>query len=427
MGMKRERMCQRYFGAMLFGISVCVALAGMPGIEMISEAYAQTPPANTVRPEIGKPIQAALDLLKRKRAKSALAKVREADAVGDKTPYETYIVTRVRGQVAAAAGNSTAAARAFEATAASSAVSAAERIQFLAAAAGQYYLAKNYKKVAELSVRYFKDGGSDKAIRTLYVQALYLGNDYAAAANEMLHDVQAEEQAGKSPPEDQLQLLANVYLKQGDDTGYRSALEKLVTYYPKKDYWLALIHAVVSARSGFSDRLTLDLARFRLATGTMRSAADYVEAAQLSLQTGLPAEATKFIEQGYASGLLGIGPESERHRRLKDMTAKNLLEDKKTLGEDDAAVGALTDGAPLLNAGLNYVLHGDGAKGLAMMNQAIRKGGIKHRGDARLRLGYAYQLAGQKQNAVRVFKSIRAKDGAGALARLWVLHLSRGS
>jgi len=430
MGMKGVRINLRYFGALLAGIGVYMGLAGValiPGVETTNAAYAQKPPANTVRPEIGKPIQAALDLLKRKRAKSALAKVREADAVKNKTPYETYIVVRVRGQVAAAAGNATAAASAFEATAASSVVSAAERLQFLAAAAGQYYLAKNYKKVAELSVRYFKDGGSDKAIRTLYVQALYLGNDYVAAAKEMLRDVQAEEQAGKSPPEDQLQLLANVYLKQGDRDGYRNALEKLITYYPKKDYWLALIHNVVSARSGFSDRLSLDLARLRFATGTMRTAADYVEAAQLSLQAGLPAEATKFIDQGYASGLLGAGPESERHQRLKDMTAKNLLEDKKTLGQDDAGGAAPSDGNALLNAGLNYVLHGDGAKGLKMMNQGIRKGGLKHPDDARLLLGYAYQLAGQKQRAIRVFRSIRAKDGAAALARLWVLHLSRGS
>lgn len=422
-------MYHRYFGVLLAGLGTCVGFAGatgVPGFELIRAAYAQKPAANTVRPEIGKPIQAALDLLKRKRAKSALAKVREADSVTNKTPYEAYLVERVRGQVAAAAGNAVAAARAFEATAASSAVSGAERLQFLAAAAGQYYLTKNYAKVVEICARYFKDGGSDKAVRILYVQALYLGGDFAAAAKELLRDVRTEEQAGRMPPEAQLQLLANAYLKQGDSLGYGSVLERLVTYYPKNEYWLALIHTVAGARSGFSERLSLDLARFRLATGTMRNAADYIEAAQLSLQAGLPAEATKIIDQGYAAGLLGAGPESERHRRLKEMANRNLAEDKKTLGQDDAAAAELRDGTALLNAGLNYVLHGAGPKGLAMMTQGFRKGGLKHPDDARLRLGYAYQLSGQKQKAIQMFKSVRAKDGTAALAHLWVLHLGRG-
>src|SRR2546423_11146890 len=81
-----------------------------------ASALAQEPGAGgqTVRPEIGKPIQAAIELLKSKKGKEALAKVREAQAVGDRTPYENYLIERVLGQAAAAAGDPTTAARAFE-------------------------------------------------------------------------------------------------------------------------------------------------------------------------------------------------------------------------------------------------------------------------------------------------------------------------
>ncbi len=105
---------------------------------LIGYAHAQERTGNTVRPEIGKPIQAAVDLLKSKRGKDALARVHEADTVPNKTPYEAYLVERVRGQAAAAAGDASTAARAFEATAASSATSGAERLQVFAAAAGKY-------------------------------------------------------------------------------------------------------------------------------------------------------------------------------------------------------------------------------------------------------------------------------------------------
>ena len=53
-----------------------------------------------VRPEVGKPLQAAQDMMKANKFKEALAKVREADAVGGKTPYETYMVESMRGSAA---------------------------------------------------------------------------------------------------------------------------------------------------------------------------------------------------------------------------------------------------------------------------------------------------------------------------------------
>ena len=107
-----------------------------------SAAVAQDKPA-AVRPEIGKPLQAAIEAIKAKRGKDALARAREAQAVPNKTPYETYLVTRVLGQAAVAAGDSTTAASALESAAASSAAPDAERRQLLAAAAAQYYASRN--------------------------------------------------------------------------------------------------------------------------------------------------------------------------------------------------------------------------------------------------------------------------------------------
>jgi len=418
---------RRRIFALLATIGFAV-VAVLPQLSLLPSARAQEQKAagQTVRPEVGKPIQAAIELLKSKRGKEALAKVREAESVADRTPYEIYVVEQVRAQAAAAAGEAGAAARAFEATAASSAASARERLQFLAAAAAQYFVAKEYAKAAEVAARCLKEGGTDKAIRTIYVQALYLSNDFARAAVETLADVRAEEAAGRTPTEVQLQLLTDSYQKQRDQTGYATALEKLLAYYPKRDYWLNAVYGV-AGRAGISDRLALDLARLKLATGTMQTTNEYMEAAQLSLQAGYPVEARKFIDQGYAAGHLGTGPEAERHKRLRDLAAKSLGEDKKTLGQDDAQVAASKDGAALLNAGLNYVLHGSSEKGLEMMEQGMRRGGLKRPDDARLHLGYAYHVAGQNQKAIQVLKTVQGSDGPASLARLWIIHLGRGS
>src|SRR6266478_7686453 len=149
---------------------VCFYFARLGSIALFAaSALAQEPSASgpTVRPEIGKPIQAAIELLKSKKGKEALSKAREAQAVGDRTPYENYVLERVLGQAAATAGEPSIAARAFENVATSPGSPEAERRQFLAAAASQYYVVKNYARTTELAARYFKDGGTEKSVRTI--------------------------------------------------------------------------------------------------------------------------------------------------------------------------------------------------------------------------------------------------------------------
>lgn len=386
---------------------------------LFSFAHAQEAgKGQSVRPEVGKVLQAAVDLLKAKKGKDTLAKLKETDAIGDKTAFETYMIERVRGQAAAQAGDASVAARSLEAAALSSSAPAGDRQTLLAAAAGQYYTAKDYAHSADLASRYLKDGGSDPALRTLYVQALYLGNNLAEAGKQLASLIEAQETAGKPASEDQLQLYASICLKQHDTACYTVALEKLLMRYPKPDYWLSAIYELTKS-SSFPSRHALDVFRLKLATHTMRSTGEYFEATQLALQDGYPAEAKDIIDRGYAAGLLGTGSEADRHRRLRDMATKALAEDTKTLGQDDASAAAAKDGTVLINTGFNYVLRGQADKGLAMMEQGLKKGGLKRPEDGKLRLGIALAIAGRSQAAAQILATVHGTDGTAELARLW--------
>jgi hypothetical protein len=398
-----------------------IIFSGLLLAAWISGAAAQ----QALRPEVGKPVQAAIEALKQKRGKEALAKAREAQAVSNKSPYESYVVERVIGQAAAAVGETATAAHSFEAAANSSAAPEGERKAFLHAAAGQYYLLKEYGKSAELASRYLRDGGTDRSVRTIYTQSMYLSGNLPAAAKAIMADIEHEEQGGRAPPEDQLQLLANIYDKQKDSIGYARAMEKLVAHYPKKDYWQSVIYGVTT-RPGYSDRLSIEIARLKLATGTMRTVEEYVESAQLSLQEGFPIEANKIIEQGYSAGLLGTGPDAARHKRLKDLAAKSLAEDEAAVAKGGGH--AAKDGKALFNDGFNLVLHGTNDKGLEMMEQGLKLGtGFRRIDHAKLQLGYAYYLAGQKQKAQQAYRRVQGDDGALALARLWIIKLGQAS
>ena len=404
------------------GLLAVLAFASTPLV-----AQDAKPAGNTVRPEIGKPLQAAMDALRAKKYKDAMARIHEAEAglmLGGKSAHEVYLVQRVKGQIAGSSGEPLVSAEAFEAAIASGAIPNADKISLLGAVSGQYYSAKQYAKAGEAANRYFAEGGTDQAIRTLQIQALYLGGDLTRASRELQAEIAANEKNGKQPAEQHLQMLADVANRQKDNVAFAVAMEKLVANYPKRDYWQSLVYAVAT-KPGLATRLQFDVLRVKLATDTLRSADEFVEGAQLAIQAGFPAEAKKFIDAGYAAGALGTGPEAARHKRLQDTTAKAIAEDGKTLGQDDAKVAAAATGDAQLSTGLNYVFRGQADKGLPMMDQAVKKGGFKRPDEAKMHFGMAQIMAGQKAKGVETLRSVRGTDGTAELSRLWILFAQR--
>jgi hypothetical protein len=104
-------------------------------------AFAPAPATaqEALRPEVGRPLQAAQELIKAQRFKEALAKVRDADAVGGKNANETFMIERMRIAAASGAGEVEIAARSFEALSGSNRVSAADKVRMIESIAGGYY------------------------------------------------------------------------------------------------------------------------------------------------------------------------------------------------------------------------------------------------------------------------------------------------
>jgi tetratricopeptide (TPR) repeat protein len=400
--MKQLRLHAVLCAALVFG-----AAAGF-------EARAQK--GDAVRPEVGKPLQEAQTLSKSGRHREALAKVNDADAVANKTANESFLVQRMRGSVASAAGDNDTAMKAFEAVLNSGRVTGRDQLQMVQAIAVGHYKNKDYSKAAQWTQRYFKEGGSDGAMRTMLLQSYYLGND-CTSVNKMLAGAGEDRRAS----EEELQILANCYLRQKDTGGYVSAIEKLVVHYPKKEYWTDLL-ARVQKKPGFSDRLGVNVYRLRLATGNLTSTNDYLEMAQLALQAGVPAEAKIIVDKGYDVKALGTGKDAERHQRLRDLVTKDLAESQKNRAKEEQDALAAKDGNDMVKIGLNYVYEGKADKGLPMIEQGIKKGGLKRPEDAKLRLGEAQIYAGQKAKGVQTMKDVKGTDGTADIARLWILN-----
>jgi hypothetical protein len=406
-------------GLLLAAIGL-TAVPTMVGIT--STAYA----AETFRPEVGKPLQAAQELLKNKKYKEALAKLRELDNVPGKTPNEIYAIEFTRASAASQTGDYATAVKSYESVLNSGKLPAGQQVQVLQALGSFSYQAHDYPKAITYISRYLKEGGNDPAMRALLTQTYFQTGDYAQAVKDTQAQVQADEKAGRVPSEQSLSLLANAADKTKDKALYVSALEKLVNYYSKKEYWANLLNAVHN-KPGFSPRLEFDLYRLKFALGQLQTTEQYMEASQLSLQEGFPAEAMKIIDQGFKSGALGTGAEAERHKRLRDLAQKKLAEQQKTIAQDEKEADAAPEGEGLIKVGYAYVTLGQNDKGLDLIQRGLKKDSLKHPEDAKLHAGIAMLQAGHKQQAIQTLKTVKGNDGTADLARYWIMYANSRS
>lgn len=389
---------------------IAAAVAGMAALVM---APITARAADTLRPDVAKPLNAAQDLYRAHKYQEALTKIDQAAAVPGKTAYESTMIEQMRGAAAAAAGNNAVAAQAYETLLSSGRLAGADEQRTTEALAGIYFQEKNYPQAIKVAQRYQKSGGTDPDMRILLVQSYYLSNDCSNVVSMLKPGIDAQARAGHAPDESQLQLLGTCAQRVKDDTTYRGALEKLVAYHPKQSYWDDLFQSI-RTKPGYSSALDIDTYRLRRATGSLTTADDYMQMTQLAIVAGTTAEGKQVIDQGFTSGVLGHDAQSDREKRLQALAAKRAA----------APADAANPVAPV-DVAFNQVFAGQTKQGLAAMEAAIAKGGVDHPDQAQLHLGVAYYISGDKVHALQAFRAVKGTDGSADLARLWVLVASK--
>ena len=373
--------------------------------------------AQGLRPELGKPLQQAAEYIKAGKGREALAKVREAEAVPNRTPAEQLMVDRMKAAAAQRAGDMATAVQALEAV--HPKTSGAEAGQIAEQIASAYTQLKNVPKATEWVAKAQQAGNNSATLKQLQSYLQGASGDYTAIARDAAAAVAAAEQSGGRPTEADLLRLADAQQRTGQTGPQVATLERLLTLYPKKDYWNAYLSRL-PRKPNFADRFGLDVLRLKLATGNLTKADEYMEMAQMAMQVGLPAEGLQIVDKGLAAKVLGTGPEAERHKRLRDLAVKKTEEAKAGIAAQAIEAAAQKSGDDLVRVGYAFVTLGNADKGIAMIEQGIAKGGLKRPEDAKLRLGIA-QLTKNKAKAQQTLRSVGGSDGSADIARLWVI------
>ncbi len=418
---------------------LCLMLAavGLSSPALMTSAHAQqktdapaaaAAPADTVRPELFKLLDPAQikPLMEAKNYTEIQNRITQAEAIANRTPYEDYVLNRMKISLGSATSNNAMMLPALEGVINSGRLKGNEQADFIQAVANTHYNAKDYAKAIEWFKRYQKESSTPEKVTPALIRSYYLSGDYATAKTEMLPLIEAMEKSGKTPSEEDLRLLASAANKAKDDAGYLAGLEKLVAYYPNDDFWTDLLNRGVARQKGFDAQTNMiNVYRLEFAAVKQMAPEEYVDLAELSLRDGFPTEAKKVMDAGFANGVLGKGANAKTHTALRDKAAKGAADDAKNIAAGEASAAKAKTGAGLVNLGWAYATMDQGDKGVGFIQQGIAKGGLKNPEEAKLRLGMAQVRAGKSADAIKTFESVKGGGGAGDLAKYWIVLLNQ--
>jgi len=225
-------------------------------------------------------------------------------------------------------------------------------------------------------------------------------------------------EGGKQPTELVLRFLQANYFALNDVNGRRNALEQLVLYYGKPEYWKDLLQLARNEK-GLSDEQQMDIARLRLQVGDLKTQDDYQEAAQQALVAKYPGEAKIILDRATAAKVLS----GERADRLLKMTNTSVAADTASIA--DLQAKAQADPNTALRLSRTQASYGKFAEAEATVRAAAKGKGVDIEG-AKVELGHA--LLGQKKapEATTAYNSVSRNNKWYSVARLWSLFARRG-
>jgi tetratricopeptide (TPR) repeat protein len=400
-------------------LAVSAALAAAASFVIGAPALAADQQKNSAK--LAKPLKEANDAIKAKKYAEAIAKLKEAEGTAGKTPYDQHLIYDMLAFAEIKTQNLGEAAKAMEAEIDDGFTPQSEMAQKVRALAEINYQLKNYDKAIEFGNRAIKGGFADEQIRAIVGQSYYLKGDWKGTLKfeEQVADNQIK--AGETPKSETLQLVLSACVKLNDNACETRALERLVTYYPKPDYWYQLLFTLRQQTTG-NDPNTLQTYRLMLEVDVLKSPEDYSEMAQLALETGSPGEAQRILEKGFAKGVFTEQRVKDRNQRLLESAKKTAATDQASLPKIEREAQSAPDGNKYVGLGLAYYGYGQYDKAADALAKGLSKGGVKNEAQARLLLGIAQLKAGHKEDAVKSFHSVKGDPALERLASLWNLH-----
>lgn len=245
--------------------------------------------------------------------------------------------------------------------------------------------------------------------------------DAVGGVADIERQVAADKAAGKKSDEDLYKYAITALQKTPDTAGTMRWTRDWLYNYNTTDNWHTAIY--VFGFQGENDRKItkkerIDLFRLLRATKSLTGEREYLEYADLAVQTANGTEAKAVLAEGTSAGKIQAANSSAK---LTLGEANSLLAREGALAVQEKRAVAGADGLEANGVGDFALGNGNYAKAIEMYKLALSKGGAKlEKDEVNTHLGIAYMGAGDKASAKAAFALVTT-GLRGQIANLWMV------
>lgn len=407
----------------LLGVAAALGLVAAL-LPHISAHAADSKQTNSAK--LAKPLKEAQEDIKAKKYSEAIAKLKAAEGIEGKTAYDQHLINDFLGFCYYKTNDLPDAAKAFEAEVDDGFLTGPDVQQKTKAASEIEYQGKNYDKAIEYGNRAIKGGYGNAEIQTIVAQSYYLKGDMKNTAKFEEPIIDNEIKSGETPKSESLMLVYSACQKLNDKSCEDHTLERLVTYYPKPEYWAQLLFGLRQQTSS-NDANLFQTYRLMNEVDVLKDPGDYTEMAQIALDQGSPGDAVQVLQKAFDKNVFTDQRIRDKNQRLLERAKQQAASDQASLPKAEKDAAAAATGAKNIGVGKAYLGYGQYDKAADQFSKGLAKGGVTNTALAQLDLGIAQFKGGHKDDAIKSFKAVKGDPVLERLAALWVLHAHQGA
>lgn len=405
-------------------VLIALAAVGALSVAALGTIVPTAVYAESFSKAVGEPLNVAKTAAGKKQWDVALTNIKKAQGVASKTPYEEYQINELLGYVLTQQKDYAGAARVLEQNLNSGRMAPEAANQRAKQLAQMYAVTRNWPKAIEYGNRVVRAYPGDADAHFQLAQAQSQARDFKNAAKNAQAAIDVVRKNGK-PPENWLNLKLHCLNELHDQEGMVSTREQLVRYYPSRENWKAVL-ATVYNTPNMDDRATLNLYRLMLELDVLEKPNDYVEMAQMAIETGAAGEAVTVMQKGFDNKVLE-NKDKDRHTRLLTQAKTQAQSAQTTLATLEQQAKSAATGDADVQLGRAYLASGKYDKAVESIQRGLKKGGVKGTDEAQMMLGRAHLKLKQKDQARKAFGAVPDDSKLAQVAELWGVYAQQAA
>src|SRR5210317_123935 len=281
-----------------------------------------------------------------------------------------------------------------------------------------YFVQEQWQKGINALLEWFKVTDSPNAnAYVLLAQGYYQIKDYDKALLNVEKAISMYEEKDKIPKEQWYNLARFLYFEKNNTNKTVEVLEELLTYYPKKQYWVQLSHMYGEQKKESEQLSAMDTAYVQ---GMLDRGTEQVTMAYLYLNTDLPYKAAKVMDKGLKDKSIDG---KSKNWEIAGSAWRQAQEVEKSIPAMETAASKSDSGELYARLG-NVYLDGDQyKKAITAINKGLARGGVKRPDNARLILGMAYFNTKQYDKAREAFQAAGRDERSAKYASQWIQYM----